>query len=142
MWRHLSITTLGVGPLYQYKYVKTRSGLLVTLYSRSSQAPTTDHPPFLFCGACRASRSIYSSHPTSLPTLLMHLPSQVSVDIHHAVFSPLSSAPPLGSVFLASPGCHRSHLDLDGPQRLTSTLLSSGPGANDDADDDDVFMLN
>jgi hypothetical protein len=50
------------------------------------------------------------------------------------------TAPP-GSAFLASPGCHRGHLDLDEPQPLAYTTLSNRPGADDDADGDASCQL-
>jgi hypothetical protein len=39
----------------------------------TGKAPTPDHPPLLFPGTCRVSLSINSLHPTSSPTLLLHL---------------------------------------------------------------------
>ena len=50
--------------------------------------PTT--PPPLFDGISCTFKPIYSSHPTFSPTLLMHLWSQATVDIHYAALSPLS----------------------------------------------------
>jgi hypothetical protein len=50
------------------------------------------------------------------------------------------TAPP-GSAFLAFPGCHRVHLDLNEPQPLDYTTLSNRPGADDDADDDASCQL-
>src|SRR2546423_11679328 len=50
------------------------------------------------------------------------------------------TAPP-GSAFLASPGCHRFHLDLHCPQRWANTDSLNGAGVNDDADDDDDCCL-
>jgi hypothetical protein len=43
---------------------------------------------------------------------------------------------PLRSAFLASPGCHRFHLDRNCPQRLANTDPLNEPGTYDDADGD------
>jgi hypothetical protein len=81
---------------------------------------------------------IYSSHPTPSPTLLA-LPGagHRRYPPRRFVSSP-SAAPtaPLGSAFLASPGCHQFYLDFDQPHRLAHMLLSNRSGADDDADDD------
>ncbi|MCJ1472181.1 hypothetical protein MMC13_000828 [Lambiella insularis] len=53
------------------------------------------------------------------------------------VSSPLAApTAPLGSACLASPACHRFHLDLDESRRLAHALPSNWPGADGDADDD------
>ena len=61
--------------------------------TRSSQARTADRPPFLFHGACRA-LGIYSSRPTRSSMLLMHIPSQPTLNIYHAALSPFPLSPP------------------------------------------------
>jgi hypothetical protein len=75
-----------------------------TLYSlgekagetRSSQAPASDCPLLLFPGIHRASTplSLFPPSPRVLPTLLMHLPSQATVDTSpHRFVSPASAVP-------------------------------------------------
>jgi hypothetical protein len=48
--------------------------------------------------------SISSSRPTSSPMLLIHRRPQATIDVHHNIVSPPSTAPttPLGSTFLAT----------------------------------------
>jgi hypothetical protein len=64
--------------------------------------------------------SIYSSHPTSSPSLLMHLWSQVTVDICHATLPPLPRPLQLRPrVSIPKfPRYHQFHVNLDEPQRV------------------------
>jgi hypothetical protein len=48
---------------------------------------------------------------------------------------------PLRSAFLASRGCRRFHLDRNCPQQLANADPLNGPGAYDDANDDDNCCL-
>jgi hypothetical protein len=109
--------------------------------TRSSQAPTA--------------RRFYFTAPAG-PWVYIFVTSHVLAHVANAppvaayprypprrfIFCP-SAAPtaPPGSAFLASPGCHRGHLDLDEPQPLADTTLSNRPGADDDADDNASCQL-
>lgn len=113
--------------------------------TRSSQGPTADCPPLLFHGACRA-LGVYYIFVTS--HVLAHVANAPPVAAYpryppRRFVSFPSAAPtaPPGSAFLASPGCHRGHLDLNEPQPLAYTTLSNRPGADDDADDDASCQL-
>jgi hypothetical protein len=76
---------------------------------------------------------IYSSHPHVLANVTNAAPVQVTVEIHHAALSslprPLRLRPP-GSALLASPGCHKFHLDQQRPPTYPSDwlLLSRATG--------------
>jgi len=106
------------------------------------------HPPptarrFYFTEPAVLLGAIYSSRPTSSPTLLMHLLSQATVDIHHAALSllprllrlraPLASIPsfPRGTTGFTS-----TSTNPNVPKLLVLTTPSNRPGADGDGGGD------
>lgn len=106
--------------------------------------PTTDCPPFLFDGTCRAS-GVYIFVTSPILANIANAPPIAGCRRHppsRFVSSPSAAlTTPLRAAFLASPGCHRFHLNLDEPQRLAHTPPSNRPDADDDANDDVQYRL-